>query len=61
MALELADRYHDLRRRQQPVRGLAFNASALLLKIPDTETGANPDIIIVQTIKDLAHFPDRRV
>jgi hypothetical protein len=45
MALELADRYHDLRRRQQPVRGLAYDAAALLLKIPDTETGANPDII----------------
>lgn len=44
MLLELGDRYHELRRTQQNVRGLAYNDRRLLLAIPDIEIGANPDM-----------------
>jgi len=45
--LELAmegDRYYELRRLKQQIRGLAFNDKTQLLKIPDSETRANPNI-----------------
>jgi starch-binding outer membrane protein, SusD/RagB family len=45
--LELAmegDRYYELRRLKQQIRGLAFNDKTQLMKIPDSETRANPDI-----------------
>ncbi len=38
------DRYYELRRLKQQIRGLAFNDKLQLLKIPDSETRANPDI-----------------
>ncbi len=46
--LELAmegDRYFELRRLKMQIRGLAFNDPAQLLKIPDSETRANPTIV----------------
>ncbi len=39
------DRFHELRRLKQNIRGLAYNDSKMLLKIPDVETQANPDIV----------------
>ena len=42
---ENSDRYHELRRTQQSVRGLAWNSQQLLLKIPDVEVNSNPAII----------------
>lgn len=38
------DRYYELRRLKQQIRGLTFNDKTQLLKIPDSETRANPDI-----------------
>jgi len=38
------DRFHELRRLRQNIRGLAYNDAKMLLKIPDIETQANPDI-----------------
>ncbi|MBI3138354.1 MAG: RagB/SusD family nutrient uptake outer membrane protein [Sphingobacteriales bacterium] len=38
------DRYYELRRLKQNIRGLAYNDKLQLLKIPDSETRANPDI-----------------
>lgn len=43
LAIE-GDRYYELRRLKQQIRGLAFNDKLQLLKIPDSETRANPDI-----------------
>lgn len=45
--LELAtegDRYYELRRLKQQIRALNFNDKTQLLKIPDSETRANPNI-----------------
>jgi hypothetical protein len=45
--LELAmegDRFFEMRRLKQQIRGLAFNDKTQLLKIPDSETRANPNI-----------------
>jgi hypothetical protein len=45
--LELAmegDRFNEMRRLKQQVRGLPFNDKSQLLKIPDSETRANGDI-----------------
>lgn len=42
---ENGDRYHELRRTQQSVRGLAWNSQQLLLRIPDIEIGPNPNIV----------------
>jgi len=39
------DRFHELRRLRQNIRGLAYNDSRMLLKIPDVEVQSNPDII----------------
>lgn len=38
------DRFHELRRLKQSVRGEAYNSSKILLKIPDSETSANANI-----------------
>lgn len=38
------DRYFELRRLKMQIRGLQFNDKMQLLKIPDTETRANPGI-----------------
>jgi starch-binding outer membrane protein, SusD/RagB family len=45
MVFEHSDRYHELRRTQQAVRGFPYNDRRLLLAIPDNETGANPLIV----------------
>ncbi|MBD2766698.1 RagB/SusD family nutrient uptake outer membrane protein [Hymenobacter sp. BT664] len=39
------DRFHELRRLKQNIRGLPYNDSRMLLKIPDIEVQANPDIV----------------
>ncbi|GAA3929862.1 RagB/SusD family nutrient uptake outer membrane protein [Hymenobacter algoricola] len=39
------DRFHELRRLKQTIRGVAYDDSRMLLKIPDTEVQANPDIV----------------
>lgn len=39
------DRFHELRRQRQNIRGLAYDNAKMLLKIPDIETQANPDIV----------------
>ena len=44
LAME-GDRSFELRRLKQPLRGLAFNDPTQLLKIPDSETRANPTIV----------------
>ena len=38
------DWYYELRRLKMQIRGLAFNDKTQLLKIPDSETRANPEI-----------------
>ena len=44
LAIE-GDRFNELRRLKLNIRGLAFNDSKQLLKIPDSETTANPNIV----------------
>lgn len=44
LALE-GDRFHELRRLKSNIRGIAYNDSKQLLKIPDSETTANPNIV----------------
>jgi hypothetical protein len=44
LAME-GDRYFELRRLKKDIRGLAYNDPAQLLKIPDSETRANPTIV----------------
>lgn len=39
------DRFHELRRLRQDIRGLPYNDSRMLLKIPDIEVQSNPDIV----------------
>ena len=39
------DQYNELRRLKLAVRGVAFNDGKQLLKIPDSETNANPSIV----------------
>ncbi len=39
------DRFHELRRLRQDIRGLPFDATRILLKIPDSEVQANPTIV----------------
>ena len=38
------DRFHELRRLKQDVKGKPYNSSSYLLKIPDSETSANSSI-----------------
>jgi hypothetical protein len=38
------DRYYEMRRLKLQIRGLAFNDKTQLMKIPDSETRANPNI-----------------
>jgi hypothetical protein len=45
--IELAmegDRYHELRRLKQDIRGIAFNDKKGLLKLPDSEMRGNPSL-----------------
>ena len=39
------DRFHELRRLRQDIRGLPFDATRILLKIPDSEVQANDGIV----------------
>lgn len=43
LAIE-GDRYYELRRLKQQIRGLSYSDKTQLLKIPDSETRANADI-----------------
>lgn len=44
MAFEWSNRFHELKRTKQDVRGLPYNSCDLLFKIPNTETNGNPSI-----------------
>ncbi len=45
MAFEWSNRFHELKRTKQDVRGLPYNSCDLLFKIPNTETNGNPSIV----------------
>ncbi|HEX7366708.1 MAG TPA: RagB/SusD family nutrient uptake outer membrane protein, partial [Pelobium sp.] len=44
LAIE-GDRFHELRRLKATIRGVVYNDSKMLLKIPDSEITANPNIV----------------